>query len=38
MLTRWLFLPQDVIARFTLQTLHNVVNDAKFHVVETNPN
>ncbi len=40
MLTRGLFLPHDVIALLTLHmvsTLHNVVNDAKFDVVETGP-
>ena len=37
MLTRGLLLVQDVMAPFTLQTLHNAVNNAKFHVVETSP-
>ena len=27
----------DVILAFTLQAPHNVVNNAKFHVVETSP-
>ncbi len=35
--TRVLLLPHDVIACFTLQTLHIVVSDAKRHVVETSP-
>ena len=35
MLTRGLFLPDDVIASFTLQALHNVVIIAKFPVIET---
>ena len=35
MLTRGLLLVQDVIVSFTLQTLHNVVKNAKIHVVET---
>ena len=34
-LTRRFFLPHGVIACFTLQTLHNVVSDAKLRVVET---
>ena len=37
MLTRGLLLVHDVIAAFALQALHNVVNIAKFHVVETSP-
>ena len=37
MLTRGLLLGHDVILAFALQALHNVVNNAKFHVVETSP-
>ena len=37
MLTRGLFLAHDVFSCFTLQTVYNVVNNAKFHVVDTSP-
>ena len=40
MLTRELFLPHDVIVDSPLhmvETLQNVVDDARFHVVETGP-
>ncbi len=36
MLTRGLFLAHGAIACYTLQTPHNVVNNAKSNVVETN--
>ena len=35
MLTRGLLVAHDVKLAFALQALHNVVNNAKFHVVET---
>ena len=37
MLTRGLLLFHDVIVAFELYALHNVVKNAKFHVVETSP-
>ncbi len=37
MLTRGLPLVHNVIVAFALQALHNVVNNAKFHVVESSP-
>ncbi len=37
LLTRKLLLAHDVILAFALQALHDVVNNAKFSVVETNP-
>ena len=37
MLTRQLLFVHDVIVAFALQALHNVVNNAKFHMVETSP-
>ena len=37
MLTRGLFVAYDVILDFALRALHNVVNNANFHVVETSP-
>ena len=35
MVTRGLLVAHDVILAFALQALHNVVNNAKIHVVET---
>ena len=37
MLTRGLLLVHYVIIAFALQALHNVVHNAKIHVVETSP-
>ncbi len=37
MLTRELLLVHYVVVAFALQALHNIVNNAKFHVVETSP-
>ena len=37
MLTRGLLFAHDVILALALQALHNIVNNAKSHVVETSP-
>ena len=37
MFTRALLLVHEVIVAFALQALHNVVKNAKFHVVEASP-
>ncbi len=37
MLIRELLLVHYVIVAFAIQALHNVVKDAKFHLVETSP-
>ncbi len=37
MLTRGSLLVRDAIVAFALQALHNVVNNVKFHAIETSP-